>query len=65
MHASAWGLAVHRNARLLAASANTHEVRVLVYALSEKAEGDPYERERNGFIRLQVSWDVDWVGEES
>lgn len=32
--ASAWGLAVHREARLIAISANTHQVTVLAYALS-------------------------------
>lgn len=32
---SAWGLAVHREARLIAISANTHQVTVLAYALSK------------------------------
>lgn len=34
---SAWGLAVHREARLIAISANTHEVTVLAIALSNAA----------------------------
>jgi len=33
--ASAWGLAVHRNARIIAISANTHKITVLVFALSD------------------------------
>lgn len=32
--ASAWGLAVHREARIIAISANTHNVTVLAYALA-------------------------------
>jgi hypothetical protein len=35
--ASAWGLAVHQEARMLAISANTHNVTVLAYALAEGA----------------------------
>ncbi|KAH7073454.1 hypothetical protein BKA63DRAFT_416438 [Paraphoma chrysanthemicola] len=38
--ASAWGLAVHREARMIAISANTHRVTVLAYALA-KPIGDP------------------------
>lgn len=38
--ASAWGLAVHREARLIAISANTHQVTVLALALS-KPPTDP------------------------
>lgn len=33
--ASAWGLAVHRAARIIAISANTHRITVLAFALSE------------------------------
>jgi hypothetical protein len=36
MGASAWGLAVHREARMIAVSANTHEVRVLAFALANE-----------------------------
>ncbi|KAJ4369621.1 hypothetical protein N0V83_005383 [Neocucurbitaria cava] len=32
--ASAWGLAIHREARMIAISANTHHITVLAYALS-------------------------------
>ncbi|KAF2736808.1 hypothetical protein EJ04DRAFT_575030 [Polyplosphaeria fusca] len=32
---SAWGLAVHREARLIAISANTHEITVIAYALAD------------------------------
>jgi hypothetical protein len=35
---SAWGLAVHRDARMIAISANTHEVTVLAYALAESED---------------------------
>jgi hypothetical protein len=41
---SAWGLAVHREARLIAISANTHDVTVLAYALSDATEGDDSEK---------------------
>ena len=33
--ASAWGLAVHREARMIAISANTHKVTVIAYALAQ------------------------------
>lgn len=33
--ASAWGLAVHQNARIIAISANTHKITVLAFALSD------------------------------
>jgi hypothetical protein len=33
---SAWGLAVHREARMIAISANTHEITVLAYALADQ-----------------------------
>jgi hypothetical protein len=36
--ASAWGLAVHREARIIAISANTHEITVLAYALVSQGE---------------------------
>ncbi|KAF9701811.1 hypothetical protein EKO04_000437 [Ascochyta lentis] len=38
--ASAWGLAIHREARMIAISANTHKVTVLAYALAT-ATGSP------------------------
>jgi hypothetical protein len=37
--ASAWGLSIHREARLIAISANTHDVTVLAYALSDTSAG--------------------------
>jgi hypothetical protein len=33
---SAWGLAVHREARMIAISANTHEITVIAYALANE-----------------------------
>lgn len=39
--ASAWGLAVHREARMIAISANTHEVTVLAYALATRGNESP------------------------
>lgn len=33
--ASAWGLAIHREARMIAISANTHKVTVIAYALAQ------------------------------
>jgi hypothetical protein len=36
---SAWGLAIHAQARKIAVSANTHEVTVIAFALSEDGRG--------------------------
>ncbi|KAJ4289810.1 Mitochondrial DNA replication protein yhm2 [Kalmusia sp. IMI 367209] len=61
--ASAWGLAVHREARLIAISANTHVVKVIAYALSKPDEspghavnrtGLPLTRHENCFITLNI-----------
>lgn len=41
---SAWGLAIHSNARLIAASCNTHDITVFSFALTEESsprEGSP------------------------
>ncbi|CAO2648254.1 Nn.00g075210.m01.CDS01 [Neocucurbitaria sp. VM-36] len=38
--ASAWGLAVHREARMIAISANTHNITVLAYALSHPVSSE-------------------------
>ncbi|KAF1829064.1 hypothetical protein BDW02DRAFT_574341 [Decorospora gaudefroyi] len=46
--ASAWGLAVHREARIIAISANTHKITVIAYALTnavdpaEASDSDDY-----------------------
>lgn len=40
--ASAWGLAIHRHARMIAISANTHNVTVLAYALADSKEASSY-----------------------
>lgn len=37
--ASAWGLAIHQEARMIAISANTHKVTVIAYALAQPGEG--------------------------
>ncbi|KAF1926697.1 uncharacterized protein M421DRAFT_6616 [Didymella exigua CBS 183.55] len=37
--ASAWGLAIHQEARMIAISANTHQVTVIAYALAQLGEG--------------------------
>ena len=69
---SAWGLAVHREARLIAISANTHRVTVLAYALSGSAadpdlesfesdeeRGDfPHPRRRDHVITLQAATNI-------
>jgi hypothetical protein len=39
--ASAWGLAVHREARMIAISANTHKVTVLAFALASRETATP------------------------
>lgn len=36
--ASAWGLAVHRQARIIAISANTYQITIIAYALAEHIE---------------------------
>lgn len=36
--ASAWGLAIHREARIIAISANTHQITIIAYALSDDDE---------------------------
>ncbi|KAF3034815.1 hypothetical protein E8E12_006749 [Didymella heteroderae] len=36
--ASAWGLAIHQEARMIAISANTHKVTVIAYALAQPGE---------------------------
>ncbi|KAG9195448.1 hypothetical protein G6011_00569 [Alternaria panax] len=36
--ASAWGLAVHREARIIAISANTHRITIIAYALASDGE---------------------------
>lgn len=48
---SAWGLALHRNARLLAVSANTHAITVFAFALSNdgSSNGD------SGFLSADES----------
>lgn len=38
--ASAWGLSVHKEARMIAASANSHEIYIYAFALAGKALGD-------------------------
>jgi hypothetical protein len=45
---SAWGLAIHREARMIAISANTHQITVLAYALTDQGEepSDTNSRER-------------------
>jgi hypothetical protein len=43
---SAWGIAVHREARLIAISANTHKVTVIAYALSNPPDSDLTGEER-------------------
>ena len=46
--ASAWGLAVHREARIIAISANTHRITVIAFALAVPA-GDPARETENVF----------------
>ena len=44
--ASAWGLAVHKNARLIAVSSNTHNISVFAFALCQNpSPGNPHEPE--------------------
>jgi hypothetical protein len=52
--ASAWGLAVHRKARIIAISANTHEVTVIAYALAG-LESALFVAEDTGFPDLDAS----------
>ncbi|KAF2826473.1 hypothetical protein CC86DRAFT_382501 [Ophiobolus disseminans] len=39
--ASAWGIAVHRNARMIAFSANTYQVTIIAFALTTRRDGSP------------------------
>jgi hypothetical protein len=70
---SAWGLAIHREARMIAISANTHEVTVLAYALAndeESCESDfadsrhdldddfPLPRKRDHVLTLRSSHNI-------
>ncbi|KAF2443766.1 hypothetical protein P171DRAFT_432940 [Karstenula rhodostoma CBS 690.94] len=58
---SAWGLAVHRNARLIAISANTHLVKVKAYGLSLPDDGEndfPFPRNRNRSITLRAQTNI-------
>ena len=59
---SAWGLAIHRDARLIAISSNSHTVKVLAYALSTSestalAENHEslFPRDQNRYMTLRVS----------
>ncbi|CAI6329481.1 unnamed protein product [Periconia digitata] len=64
---SAWGISVHREARLIAFSANTHRITVFAYALSrtagnvpqdELAQGFPYHRETDNIVYLQAQANI-------
>ncbi|KZF21397.1 hypothetical protein L228DRAFT_240255 [Xylona heveae TC161] len=39
---SAWGLAIHKEARMIAVSANNHEIKVYAFALTGQREESPY-----------------------
>ncbi|KAL5420313.1 hypothetical protein PMIN03_000139 [Paraphaeosphaeria minitans] len=58
---SAWGLAVHRNARLIAISANTHVVTVVAYGLSQPGDGKnefAFPRNQNQTITLRAQTNI-------
>ncbi|KAF2711120.1 hypothetical protein K504DRAFT_404323 [Pleomassaria siparia CBS 279.74] len=70
---SAWGLAVHREARMIAISANTRLVTVIAFALTEPTDSDssssavrnhgdtrgfPYSRERDHTIVLRAQSNI-------
>ncbi|KAL5377600.1 hypothetical protein DPSP01_009654 [Paraphaeosphaeria sporulosa] len=58
---SAWGLAVHRNARLIAISANTHLVTVVAYGLSQPEGGQnefAFPRDQNQTITLRSQTNI-------
>ncbi|OAG17414.1 mitochondrial carrier [Alternaria alternata] len=46
--ASAWGLAVHREARIIAISANTHHITIIAYALASGSELDTSDHNAHG-----------------
>ncbi|EDU46468.1 conserved hypothetical protein [Pyrenophora tritici-repentis Pt-1C-BFP] len=54
--ASAWGLAVHREARIIAISANTHCITVIAYALALR-DADPT-RETENVFTLQARGNI-------
>ncbi|KAF1939211.1 mitochondrial carrier [Clathrospora elynae] len=53
--ASAWGLAVHREARIIAVSANTHRITIIAYAL---ADPFPYSRQRESVFTLSAATNI-------
>ncbi|PVH98729.1 hypothetical protein DM02DRAFT_729695 [Periconia macrospinosa] len=63
---SAWGIAVHREARLMAISANTHNITVLAFALSDPSDdssseidrGFPHDRKRDQDIVLRGTTNI-------
>jgi hypothetical protein len=66
---SAWGLAVHREARMIAISANTHHITVVAFALTTAGDavGDPsesdevafsYQRHQDMYIDLRAETNI-------
>ena len=61
---SAWGLAIHKAARLIAVSANTHEITVFAFALgSDQAPGSGSEDEDSALSSSidGLGGDTDWL----
>lgn len=52
--ASAWGLAIHREARIIAISANTHQITIIAYALSDDDDGLDIEHHSRGRPKLST-----------
>lgn len=51
---SAWGLAIHKAARLIAVSANTHEVTVFAFALGRASSPESNPEEEDGIFASSV-----------
>lgn len=64
---SAWGLAIHKYARLIAVSANTSEITVWAFALTDRAESEHKHLETNpsfmnDWIRMSTSAQFQSIG---
>ncbi|MCJ1286514.1 hypothetical protein MMC26_005860 [Xylographa opegraphella] len=53
---SAWGIAIHKEARLIAISANTHTITVFAFALRQENSPDPAQRFSQEF---QIAQDIE------
>src|SRR5437773_4634233 len=53
---SAWGLAVHKEARMIAVSTNEHKVHIFAYALSTSATNANDPKYKSARAMLEMDW---------